>query len=234
MKALSTHPIHFLNVSYNNSISNKFFNDICLQYNFQEAIIGPIDEEKVPADCFEAIAGFLYAHHGISDVESFWKSVLFSLPESCLNNYNLIKAVECLKMDINLNSFDKTVQIQLPKFVQPYMKGLNPPLAIAFDHENDYQQRCKMVGAALLKSLVALNCFKKGKDMKLVEMTVKKDTLVETVPKLGFPNPRIFKVFLGSIYLTNDYDAIATMFNSLMVKKLSIPESLRPPKHERT
>ena len=214
IKALPDQPLYYINHKYNKSISNSLFNAIGAQYHFDKCVIGPIDEEKVPADCFEALAGVLFYNKGYSEINSFWQQRIFDIDDSFLNANQLTKTIKSMRLNLRNAVTDIKPSTNIPPYAQQFVGNLNFPAHDAFTNKTEIQQKCKMIGASFLKAIVALCVFtkrRKDEDMLIIEQKVKKNSLEEISQKIGFPNARQLKIFIGGLFLTNDYEQVKNL-----------------------
>ncbi|OHS99305.1 hypothetical protein TRFO_34277 [Tritrichomonas foetus] len=212
IKALPDQPLYYINHKYGKSISNSIFNVIGAQFNFEKCVIGPIDEEKVPADCFEALSGVIFYLNGFQSITEFWKQRIFDIDDNYLNANQLTKTVNSIKLCLNNEITNIKPSQNMPNYAKNYViNGLNPPALDAFTQGTEIQQKCKMIGSAFLKSSFARYVFsrmKNDEDILLIERKMKKESLNEIAQQIGFPSSRQLKIFIGGMFLTNDYDSI--------------------------
>lgn len=235
IKALPGQPLYYINHKYNKSISNSLFNTIGSQNNFQSCVIGPIDEEKVPADCFEAISGAIFHIKGYDAISSFWKQRIFDIDDSFLEKNQLKKTINSMKLNLS----NSITNAQPTKNMPPYAKelfenyknlseinnGFNAPAQDAFTQGSEMQQKCKMIGAAFLKMCIAKNVFsrmKKDEDLLIIEQKSKKASVEEVAQKIGFPSSRQIKIFIGGIFLTNGFDDVEKMVNQQLIPQFEL------------
>lgn len=234
IKALPGQPLYYINHKYNKSISNDFFNAISSQNNFQNCIIGPIDEEKVPADCFEAISGAIFTVNGYKSISNFWKERVFDIDDSFIEKNQLKKTINSMRLNLKNSITD----VQPTKSMPPYAKQLFDsymnsnenndlimPAQDAFTQGSEMQQKCKMIGAAFLKMMIAKNVFsrmKKDDDLLIIEMKSKKASVEEVAQKIGFPSSRQIKIFIGGLFLTNSFDDVEKIFNSQLTPQFEL------------
>lgn len=237
VRALISHPTHFLNHRYNLAISNNLFNAIGRHYSFSECIVGPIDEEKVPADCFEAISGHVFAKSGYDALHNFWKQSMFGIDEQFLQENRVVKTFEVMKLGVDINSIDMTPSDSIPQYAEKYIGSLVPPPKDTFVKKSDFQTKCKMIGASFLKCSLALCVFRRFKtseDIKIIEQRACNDYVNQVAPNLGFPDGRMFKVFLGGMFLSNSFDSLFELMEKEFIPSFDLfPHHHRHHRHRR-
>ena len=236
IKILYNHDLQYINTRYNWLISNDLFIAVADHFNFQDAIIGEIDVEKVPADCFEALTFLFYISGGYEKAYNFWHESLFAIDQKYFEkNPQISKAIEGIK--VGAKEIKQEIGNNVPQFAIKYVSNLNPTFYDVFVKNSELSCRCKMIGAAFIKFAVSYyvyNHLTKGEDILLIERKVKKTSLEEIVPTFGFPNQKVFKIFLGGYFLTNGFQPIYEMFEKYFVQGFELfPEKKRHHHHRR-
>jgi hypothetical protein len=220
VKALIDQPIHYINHRVNLTVSNHLFNAIGAHFGFPDCIIGPIDEEKVPADCFEALAGLMYVKSGFQGLRSFWQRLIFALDDKYIEGRKIVKSVEVMKLGLDGRTIRDAPDAPMPGFVRAIIGGLKHPPEGTFTHGSELQQKCKMVGAVFLKAALAATVFRgmrKTDDFMMVDQKAKKENVNQVATQIGFPNGRQLKVFLGGIALVNTFEDVMALIERVVI-----------------
>lgn len=248
IKVLPDQPLYYINHKYNKSISNGLFNTIGSQNNFQDCVIGPIDEEKVPADCFEAISGAIFSVNGYQKLSDFWKQRIFDIDESFQVKNQLTKTIKSMQLNLRNNITDVQPTKNMPPYASQLIQiynsshedqpALNAPAQDAFTQGSEMQQKCKMIGSAFIKSAIAKNVFsrmKKDEDILIIEQKSKKESVEEVAKKIGFPSSRQIKVFIGGVFLTNNYADVEKIVDEQIIPHFELfPRRRRRHHHHRS
>jgi hypothetical protein len=67
-------PTHRVHQRVGLAVSNGLFTAIGNAYGFESCVIGPIGEPRVPADCLEAVIGFVFLRYGYDKLSEFWQA----------------------------------------------------------------------------------------------------------------------------------------------------------------
>lgn len=231
IRSLPDQPLYYINHKYNKSISNGLFNTIGFQNGFQNCIIGPIDEDKVPADCFEALCGSIFRLFGYEKLVAFWRQRIFDIDDGFIEKNQLSKTIQAMKLNLRNEITDIEPSNTMPpfatNFLETYVKSkdqsdfsLHYAAKDAFTQGTEIQQKCKMIGAAFIKAMISKNIFSKmtkDDDLLLIEVKAKKDSVQDVARKIGFPSSRQLKIFIGGLFLTNGYDAVEDLIQEVII-----------------
>lgn len=204
------HPTRYLNNRVNRAVSNELFSAIAIEWKFSGCLIGRNDEEKVYADCFEAIAGQIYLSQKFDGLRSFWKRGLHCLSNEYLRQKELVKPVEVMKLGFTVNLQQIKPASTVPPVIAEALKGLVLPPQEVFDEDNDFKLKCKMVGAGFIKEVVVTDIaswMKSTDDMKLASAKLSRDSVDKAASTLGVGLGKDLKSVIGGLYLHNGFDA---------------------------
>ena len=249
IKALPGQPLYYINHKYNKSISNDLFNTIGNQNNFQDCIIGPLDDQKIPADCFEAISGALYSLNGYQSISDFWKQRIYDIDDTFLEKNQLKKTINSIQLSLKNSITNCQPTKNMPPYAMQLFESsqkveiseeitLNAPAQDSFTQGSEMQQKCKMIGAAFLKMSIAKFVFdrmKKDDDLLIIERKAKKESVEEVAQKIGFPSSRQVKVFIGGLFLTNGFEVVQKVVDEKIIPLFELmPKRRRRHHHHRS
>jgi hypothetical protein len=126
VRTIIAHPNHHMNDRINLTVSNALFIAIAAHSNFNPCVIGPIDEDMVPADCFEAVCGFVYARFGFDRLRSFWEARLVSLDARDLEPCRLKGTVDGILLGVQ-TAFEPS-DVEFPGYMARVMGQPSQPL----------------------------------------------------------------------------------------------------------
>jgi hypothetical protein len=231
VQALLRHPIDRVNKRINLVVSNSLFGAIASRYEFEACVIGPIDEEKVPADCFEAVLGAVYARSGYDKLWSFWTARLSALDSRELEVRGLKGTIDAMLLDLQHSI--APCETSIPSYMAAFIGALRPPPEESLQ-PGDFQQKCKMIGAAFVKASLCLSVYRTIQSVDeflIVDQKAKKENVEIVAKTLGFPNQRQLKVFLGGLLLVNQFDDVIAMAEGLIIPAFELRKRRRRRSH---
>ena len=218
---------YFLNKQIKVAVSNKLFGIIGEQFDFQNCFIGPFDVAKLPGDCFEAIVGSLYTVYGYEKVCKFWRDMLFSIPTEKLQEMDVMKAIESMKVGIESTSIALIPDEDTPENIKKLIGTLTLPPK---DENLQLQIKCKLIGAALLKLSIVftvisdLTC---AEDTALIPYHSSKESLNKVAEKLGLKNSKYLRVLIGGLMLQNGFERTMAFVQSKVAPCFGIAKEIQ-------
>jgi hypothetical protein len=232
VQALLARPIDRVNRRINRTVSNSLFGAIASRYEFDKCVIGPIDEEKVPADCFEAVIGGVYMRWGYDKLWSFWIARISALDPRELETRHLKGLTDAMLLDLRPSI--SPCETPIPSYMAAFVGALRPPPEESLQ-PGDFQQKCKMIGAAFLKAVLCVAVYRTIQyvdEFLIVDQKAKKENVDVVAKALGFPNQRQLKVFLGGLLLVNQFDGVLTMAEGLIIPAFELRRKRRRRSHQ--
>ena len=228
---------YFLNRGVNLTVSNQLFATIAASSRFEECVIGPLDIDKVTADCFEGLAGCVFLEYGFDEVHKFFVERMFSIDEKVLAVKRITKYVEIMKLDVQVK-IEPGDQATVPEGAKALLGSMNCPPDGTFVSKSDMQTKCKMIGTSVLKATLAYVIYNRKPEYlaKLHDLMKGKSAENEAAAqKLGFPTIKALKAFLGGLLMVNDFDRVFEMTQAYVAPAFHIfPHRRRRHRHSHT
>lgn len=215
------------------TVSNEVFGGIAATYGFERCVIGPMDVEKVTADCFEALSGDVFLRRGFNGLNDFFVKMTFAISERVLAVRRIKRDVEMMRLGMKHEVPDPG-ETEIPEYATQFVGKMKRPPSDTFVPGSDCHIKYKMVGAALLKASIVLAVFsrmKDSKDLEMVHSAAKKDNVDVVAQRLGFPMGKVMKVFLGGLVLVNDVHEVLDMVQGLIIPAFRLYPERRRRRH---
>ena len=226
VSALISKQNYFLNKQIKIAVSNKLFGIIGEQLDFTSCFIGPYDIEKLPGDCFEAIAGSLFNVYSYEKVCDFWREMLFIIPQEKAQELDVLKAVEAMKVGIKSDSIEVIPDNDSPDNILNLIGKLVPPPK---DDDGKLQIKCKLIGTAFIKLSIVLTVIRKLKlasDTSLIPHHSSKESLNKVAEKLGLKNSKFLRVLVGGLMLTNGFEPTMRFMQTKVIPLFEITKEV--------
>lgn len=237
IKAAFNDKNYFINRGVNMTVSNQLFATIAASCKFEECVIGPLDVEKVTADCFEALAGSVFLEYGFEHLHKFFVERMFVIDEKTLAVKRITKYVEMMKLDVQVK-IEPGNPATAPDAAKELMGDMNCPPEGSFVSKSEMHTKCKMIGTSMLKATLAFVIYntKPSYLAKLHEFMKGKNAANDCIAqKLGFQTIKALKAFLGGLVLVNDFDRVFEMTQARVAPAFDIfPRRRRRRRHSHT
>lgn len=222
VRAMIESPNLYINQQIRIIVSNRFFKIIGHQYQFEKALIGPEDQDKVVGDCLESLIGFVFLNFGYEYVCDFWKKMLFTLPITVIQELGLTKAIESLKLGVESKTFNMEPAKQVPKEFSILCNNLIMPPERTFSNNDEFSIKCKLIGTSVYKHCVVIKTIQQmidKKNLELIKTYTSKTSMDQVAINAGLSGSKKMREFLGGLFLQNGYLQTMDFLQSQIITK---------------